>query len=492
MALHDYADDDGSITYDVLIVGAGIVGSVMAILFARQGRRVLVIERDMRQPERIVGEVLQPGGVTALQHLGLGDCLEGIDAQHLKGYQMCLHGEEANLWYPPLAKYHGVLGSKTAAALQEELGYKTLYGLAFHNGRLVSKLREKVLREENVRVIEATVVGLLLSEDRRTVLGVTSRAKEGSNTVQYNHTAHLTVIADGKGSSLRSQLTNKKPFSDSKYYAITLPDTKFKTGGLSLGTFGVPLASAIYSIDSNDTRIMIHIPDVIVKNKSKGDDVRDIMLTKLIPTIPPSLRPVAEKVLTEGRWRSVPNSFMPPCANDTPGVVLLGDALNMRHPVSGAGMTVGFQDAIILKELLDPVHVPSLKDHAVVQSQLREFSRRRKPHSLVLNVLAQLMCLLISDVDGDLSILQHGFVGYASSGNPNVEVLSALLCGMLASPWTLVSMFMTVSMFSMRLHLQKQYAVSVWLLPLAFGQCLIAFAKAGSLVMPYVLPEFMA
>ena len=46
-------------------------------------RRVLLLERDLQQPDRIVGELLQPGGVLALQRLGLQDCVTGIDAQNV-------------------------------------------------------------------------------------------------------------------------------------------------------------------------------------------------------------------------------------------------------------------------------------------------------------------------------------------------------------------------------------------------------------------------
>lgn len=37
----------------------------------QDGRRVHVIERDLSQPERIVGELLQPGGYLKLIELGL-------------------------------------------------------------------------------------------------------------------------------------------------------------------------------------------------------------------------------------------------------------------------------------------------------------------------------------------------------------------------------------------------------------------------------------
>lgn len=43
----------------------------MAAVLGRDGRKVLVIERDLKEPDRIVGELLQPGGFEVLQKLGL-------------------------------------------------------------------------------------------------------------------------------------------------------------------------------------------------------------------------------------------------------------------------------------------------------------------------------------------------------------------------------------------------------------------------------------
>lgn len=40
-------------------------------LQVQDGRRVLVIERDLSEPDRIVGELLQPGGYLKLIELGL-------------------------------------------------------------------------------------------------------------------------------------------------------------------------------------------------------------------------------------------------------------------------------------------------------------------------------------------------------------------------------------------------------------------------------------
>ena len=61
----------GEETADVIIVGCGIAGPALSVGFAKQGRSVLVLERDLSEPDRIVGELLQPGGVQALKQLGM-------------------------------------------------------------------------------------------------------------------------------------------------------------------------------------------------------------------------------------------------------------------------------------------------------------------------------------------------------------------------------------------------------------------------------------
>ena len=70
---------------DVVVVGAGILGCAVAVALGNQGRSVIVLERSLKEPDRIVGELLQPGGVQALEKLGLRDCLEDIDAVKVFG-----------------------------------------------------------------------------------------------------------------------------------------------------------------------------------------------------------------------------------------------------------------------------------------------------------------------------------------------------------------------------------------------------------------------
>ncbi len=54
-----------------MIVGSGVLGSAFGAVLAKDGREVTIIERDISEPDRIVGELLQPGGYKALNSLGL-------------------------------------------------------------------------------------------------------------------------------------------------------------------------------------------------------------------------------------------------------------------------------------------------------------------------------------------------------------------------------------------------------------------------------------
>ncbi len=72
----------------MVIVGAGVAGSAFAFQQGCSGRRVLLLERELTQPDRIVGELLQPGGYLLLKRLGLAHCCDGIDAQKVGGWEM--------------------------------------------------------------------------------------------------------------------------------------------------------------------------------------------------------------------------------------------------------------------------------------------------------------------------------------------------------------------------------------------------------------------
>ena len=64
--------------HDVVIIGAGIAGSALAIALARRGIQVLLLEKSSVHQDRIRGEWMPPWGVEECQKLGiLPDLLRG-------------------------------------------------------------------------------------------------------------------------------------------------------------------------------------------------------------------------------------------------------------------------------------------------------------------------------------------------------------------------------------------------------------------------------
>jgi len=105
------------------------------------------------------------------------------------------------------------------------------------------------------------------------------------------------------------------------------------------------------------------------------------------------------EAVSNGQVRSMPNNFLAPAPVDRRGVMCLGDALNMRHPLTGAGMTVAFNDVIIIRELLRDID--DLHDYDAMLRASRAFYLRRKlNHSFTINVLSVALYELFAANDG--------------------------------------------------------------------------------------------
>lgn len=112
------------------------------------------------------------------------------------------------------------------------------------------------------------------------------------------------------------------------------------------------------------------------------------------------VQPAFLEEVETGRMRVMPNSFLPAAPLEKPGVMVLGDALNMRHPLTGGGMSVVFNDVLLWRDLFKSL--PNTKDYSAILSALRTFNRERKQHhSFVVNVLAQALYQLFSATSED-------------------------------------------------------------------------------------------
>lgn len=161
---------------DVVIVGAGVFGSAAAVAFARQGRSVILLEKSLKMPDRIVGELLQPGGVQALRDLGLEDCLDEIDAIPCYGYEVIYYNDPAHIPYP-----QNVVVDDNGKELDEKA--KKPEGRGFHHGRFIQRLREAAMKEPNVLVVETEAKDVIRNGWTGQVLGVECSTKGAKDYV---------------------------------------------------------------------------------------------------------------------------------------------------------------------------------------------------------------------------------------------------------------------------------------------------------------------
>ncbi|CAN1270073.1 Squalene monooxygenase SE1 [Linum perenne] len=348
---------------DVIIVGAGLAGAALANTLGKEGKRVILIERDLTEPDRIVGELLQPGGYLKLVELGLqADCVDEIDAQRVVGYAMFKDGKSIKLPYP-LEKF------------QEDIA-----GRSFHNGRFIQRMRQKAATLPNVRLEQGTVTSLL--EENGAVNGVLYRTKDGKQLEAY---APLTVVCDGCFSNLRRNLCTAKVNVPSCAVGLILENCNLPFPNHGHIILGDPALVLFYQVSSTETRCFVDVPGQKVPSISNGD-MAGYLKNFVAPQIPPELQDAFLAAVHKGNIRSMPNSSMPANPQPTPGALLLGDALNMRHPATGGGMTVALSDIVVLRDLLRPLG--DYHDAASLTQYLEAFYTLRKPVASTINTLA--------------------------------------------------------------------------------------------------------
>ncbi|KAK4165947.1 squalene epoxidase-domain-containing protein [Cladorrhinum sp. PSN259] len=475
---------------DVVVVGAGIFGCAVAYALANQGRSVILLERWMHEPDRIVGELLQPGGVDALKKLGLGKCLDGIDAIPCYGYHVIYRDDDCAFPYPVMNNKGEVIFPSDDDNNEKKALIPRPEGRGFHHGRFIMKLREACQAHSNITIFETEVVSTIKGEHTPAVLGVETRTtvdKETNEKKRECFFGDLTIIADGYASKFRKDLLNKTPVIRSKFYALELIDCPFPPQGYGHVCIGDASVVLLYQIGTHETRALIDVPlDTPAASPANGG-VRGYIQNVILPALPKHVQPSVIRALADGKIpKSMPNSWLPSSKqvhND--GVLVLGDAHNMRHPLTGGGMTVAFNDALTLSELLHPNVVPSFSNHKAVHAAMAEFHWKRKTLTSIINVLAQALYSLFAANDWQLRALQRGCFRYFQLGMTDEP--AAMLGGMLRRPLTLASHFFTVAFLAIWMNTVDVCGGSllgIWKLPLAFIQALMILWKACVVFLP--------
>jgi menaquinone-9 beta-reductase len=80
-------------THDVAIVGAGPAGSTLAILLARAGYDVVILEKARFPRDKVCGDLVSPRALKLIEALGCGDALRGLNPQPVRTAEVVLDGE---------------------------------------------------------------------------------------------------------------------------------------------------------------------------------------------------------------------------------------------------------------------------------------------------------------------------------------------------------------------------------------------------------------
>ncbi|KAL2145044.1 hypothetical protein VTI28DRAFT_8144 [Corynascus sepedonium] len=489
---------------DVVVVGAGVFGCAAAYALANQGRSVILLERWMHEPDRIVGELLQPGGVAALRKLGLEHCLEGIDAIPCYGYHILYRGDEVSFSYPQVRPDGEVIVSAGRKKGQEANGSANGHakeptrpeGRSFHHGRFIMQLRRACMGHPNISVFETEVTATIKGEHTDAVLGVRTRTKDPATGKKEPDCffGQLTIIADGYASTFRKELLGTTPVVRSKFYALELIDCPFPPANTGHVVIGDQTLALLYQIGTHETRALIDIPNEHPAAAPSAGGARGYIQNIVLPALPPHVQPSVRAALADGRIpRSMPNSWLPSTKQTRhDGVIVLGDAHNMRHPLTGGGMTVALNDAVLLSSLLSPQEIPSLSDHAAVRGAMATFHWRRKHLTSIINVLAQALYSLFAADDWQLRALQRGCFAYFQRGWTDEPV--AMLGGILRRPATLAYHFFSVAFLGIWLNIVDLCGGSVLgvlRLPLALVQAVLILWKACVVFLPVLGTEFL-
>jgi len=310
--------------YDAIVVGARCAGSPTAMLLARKGYHVLVVDKSAFPSDIMSTHFIQGGGAEQLQRWGLFDDL---------GATNC----------PPIDKVTFYLGGITFSPPPDPA--VTVPFTYCPRRTVLDDLLVKAAVRAGAELRESFVVDGLAFDGER-VTGMRGHAKGGAAVSEQ---ARIVIGADGLHSTVARAVDapryNEKPSLTCGYYAYWS---------------GVPLDGAelylnghtgMLAFPTNDDQACIA---VIRPNSDFAEYRRDIEgnFDRYLDHAPS----LAERVrggTREERFigtADVPNFFRKPYGD---GWALVGDAGYHKDPITGVGITDAFRDAQLLADAID-------------------------------------------------------------------------------------------------------------------------------------------
>ena len=338
--------------YDVIVVGARCAGSPTAMLLARKGYRVLLIDKATFPSDTMSGHLIQTRGGACLKRWGLLDRVIATNCPAISSVAFDLG---------PFALTGAVFPSDGVAAL-------------YAPRRIVlDHLLVNAAVEAGAELREGFHVQELLREGER-VTGIRGHHVQGKPVTEQ---ATLVIGADGMRSvvarAVQAPTYYEKPIFNCTYYAYW--------SGISLE--GAELYARehrmIFVIPTNDHRVLVAIEWPRTEFATIRRDIPGHFMQTLETCTPQLAERVrqgaqAERFVGTG---DLPNFFRKPYG---PGWALVGDAGHFKDPVLAHGISDAFHDAELLAEAIDR----GLWGRCSLSEALTDYERTRNEAALPL------------------------------------------------------------------------------------------------------------